>query len=51
VLAEEIARADVRQVEVLLQTRGLCALAGARRAEEDEVELAQGGERYFKKPS
>jgi hypothetical protein len=36
---EDVAGRDVRQAEVVLQPSGLGALAGAGRAEEDEVEL------------
>ena len=39
VLAQHVAGGDVGQAEVLAQARGLRALAGAGRAEEDEVQL------------
>ena len=42
VLAQHVAGGDVGQVEVLAQARGLRALAGAGRAEEDQVQLAHG---------
>ena len=66
VLAQEVARADVGQPEVVLQARRLRALAGAGRTQQDEVELAQvswrrpgiaalaaigGRDIYFRKPS
>ena len=41
VLAQEVARADVGQPEVVLQAGGLGALAGAGWTQQDEVELAQ----------
>ena len=37
--AQHVAGRDVRQAEVLGQERGLGALAGAGRAEQDEVEF------------
>ena len=37
--AEDVAGGDVRQAEVLAQPLGLRALAGARRAEQDQVHL------------
>ena len=48
VLAQEVAGADVGEPEVLAQARGLGALTGPGRTEENEVQLAH---RYFKKPS
>jgi hypothetical protein len=47
VLAQHVARGDVGEVEVLAQPRGLGALAGAGRAEQEEVELRA----HFRKPS
>ena len=41
--AQDVAGGVVGKVEVLPEARGLGALAGARRAEQDEVELAHGG--------
>ena len=48
VLAQQVAGADVRQPEVLAQARGLGALTGPGRTEEDEIQFAH---RYFRKPS
>src|SRR6202023_4170444 len=38
---QDVAGGDVRQPEVLAQALGLGALAGARRTEQDEVEVGQ----------
>src|SRR3954453_12362979 len=53
-LAEHVARRDVREREVLLQTIGLRALPGPGRPQQDEVELGHGEAghpTYFRKPS
>jgi len=41
--AKDVARGDVRQAEVVSQAVGLGALAGTRRAEQDQVQLGQDG--------
>ncbi len=39
--AQHVAGRDVRQAEVVAQALGLGALAGSRRAEQDQVQLRQ----------
>src|SRR3954453_15305503 len=46
-LAQDVARRDIRQREVLLEAFGLGALARAGRAEQDEVELGHGKGGHF----
>ncbi len=40
--AQQIAGAEVNEVEFLDQEIALCSLAGPRRAEEDDVQFAHG---------